>query len=211
MKNILETYIKGKSQGFNRILVDRQPEGRQLELTEKGLQVLNTWLKIAKCHNNEAVITLPDGRVFNVTDYAVVEGPVYDLINFSPEVTMTKEAQAARKWVVKEEDVTVDDAMLVSPALLNDILTEWQQADSSLKLTLKAISKERKVISDFKFLYNGAGTYLVVGSPAQGGVNENVIFFRKVQFKSESFKGYYTTYTHYIAEEERKSWILGRD
>lgn len=201
MNELLTQYLKSKSAQFNRILV---ADGK---LTEKGEKVLNTWAKIAQCQNNEALIKLPDGRQFPVTAYSVPTGNLYEVLNFSSEVTFTKEAQSAHKWVVSVEDITVDEKKLVSPAMLNDIITEWTNADSQLKITEKPIAKERKLVSDFRFFYADVENYYVVGNPTNGGVSENLVFFRKVTFEEKAFCNSFTKYNHYISKDERMSWI----
>jgi len=203
MKRLLTHYLATKSAKYNEVLV------KDNKLTEKGEKVVNTWLKLAECQNNDALITLPegDGRVFGVTEYSVIAGKVYKVINFSTEVAMTKEAQPARKWVVTEEKITVDEKKLVSPTMLNDLVQEWVDSQNGLTITLQAIAKERKLISDFKFLYKDDMNFYVVGSPTAGGIDENVVFFRKVQFKESAFNEYYTTFNHYTNYEERLNWI----
>lgn len=201
MNELLTKYLAGKSAQFNKILVDGG------KLTAKGVQVVNVWKKIAKCENNEALITLPDGRQFPVTAYSVPSGNLYEILNFSGEITFTKEAQAAHKWVVSLEEIEVDESKLVSPAMLNDIMEEWKNADSQLSITLKVINKERKLVSDFKFFYADKENFYVVGNPQAGGISENIVYFRKVSFKERTFNDYYTKFNHYTNEAERMSWI----
>ena len=201
MKELLTQFIKANSASYNKVLWDG------IKLTEKGEKVVHTWGKISNCANNEAMITLADGRVFPVTGYSVPAGNLYEVVNFSPEVSMTTEGQPAQKWVVKVEDMKVEEKKLVSPMMLNDLVQEWTNADANLKLTVKAISKERRLLSNFRFLYADSENFFVVGNPTSGGVNENVVFFRKVQFANDAFKDYYTKYEHYVVKEERLSWV----
>lgn len=201
MKELLTHYIKAKSASYNKVLWDGA------KLTEKGEKVVEILAEIGNARNNEAIITLADGRIFPVTGYSVPTGNIYDLLNFSPEVTFTTEAQPAHKWVVQVEEVTVDKSKLVSPTMLNDIIQEWCDADSNLSVTPKAISKERRLISNFKFLYNDANSFLVVGNPTNGGVNDNIVFFRKVHFADKVMTKFFTQYQHYMVKEERMSWI----
>ena len=201
MNKLLTHYIASKSAGYNKILI---ADGK---LTAKGEQVVATWSKIGQAQNNEALIELKDGRVFPITAYSVPAGNLYDLLNFSSEVTFTKEGQSAHKWVVSVEDVTVDETKLVSPSMLNDIISEWTNADSQLSVTLKAISKERKLVSDFKFFYADKENFLIVGNPTSGGISDNIVFFRKVTFAEKAFVSSFVKYNHYTSEDERMSWI----
>lgn len=201
MQQLLTKYLTSKSAGYNKVLV---ADGK---LTEKGEQVVATWSKVGQAENNEALIKLPDGRVFPVTAYSVPSGNLYELLNFSREVAFTKEAQAAHKWVVTVEDITVDEAKLVSPTMLNDIITEWTNADSQMKITPKTIAKERKLVSDFNYFYADAENFYIVGAPANGGIDSNIVFFRKVQFANKAFESSFVKYNHYTSKEERMSWI----
>lgn len=201
MKELLTHYIKAKSASYNKVLWDGT------KLTIKGEKVIETLAEVGNKRNNEAVITLADGRVFPVTGYSVPAGNVYELLNFSPEVTMTTEGQSAHKWVVQVEEVEVDNSKLVSPTMLNDIIQEWCDADSNLTVTVKPISKERRLLSSFRFLYNNGESFLVVGNPTAGGVNENVVFFKKVHLADKSMANFFTQYQHFMVKEERMSWI----
>lgn len=201
MNKLLTHYIASKSAAYNKILI---ADGK---LTAKGTQVVNTWSKIAKSENNEALIKLKDGRIFPVTAYSVPAGNLYDLLNFSSEITFTKEGQSAHKWVVSVEDIIVDENELVSPAILNDIMEEWTNADSQFNLTVKNINKERGLVSDFKFFYADKEHFYIVGNPTGTGISDNIVYFRKVTFAEKAFCNSFVKYNHYTSEDERMSWI----